>query len=79
MKKRIPLMDMKPNESGTVVEILGDRGVHNRLKGFGIRNGVEVSKANKISTRGPVILHIGGSQTALGTGVAYKVIIEVER
>lgn len=79
MEERIPLMDMKAGEKGTVVEILGGRGIYNRLKAFGIRNGVSLTKVNRNSGRGPVVLQVGGSQTALGAGVAYKIIMEVDR
>ena len=79
MVERIPLTDMENGEDGVVVDILGGMGVHKRLKALGIRPGVKVSKVNATFARGPVILRIGRAQTALGFGVSYKIIVEVER
>jgi len=79
MVQRIPLTDVESGETATVVEILGGMGMQNRLRALGIRNGVKVTKVSGAFARGPVILRIGGTQTALGFGISYKVIVEVER
>ncbi len=79
MVQRIPLTDVESGETATVVEILGGMGMQNRLRALGIRNGVKVTKVSGAFARGPVILRIGGAQTALGFGISYKVIVEVER
>ena len=77
--ERISLVDMNENETGTVVEVLGGRGAHNRLCSLGIRPNAKVTKVSAALGRGPVILQIGGTQIALGFGMSYKVIVEVER
>ena len=74
--QRAPLADMLPAESGTVVEILGGRGVYDRLRVLGIRPGVKVRKVSPAARRGPVVVQVGGSQVCLGFGVAYKVLVE---
>lgn len=79
MVQRIPLTDVESGETATVVEILGGMGMQNRLRALGIRNGVKVTKVSGAFARGPVILRIGGTQTALGFGISYRVIVEVER
>ena len=79
MVQRIPLTDVESGETATVVEILGGMEMQNRLRALGIRNGVKVTKVSGAFARGPVILRIGGTQTALGFGISYKVIVEVER
>ena len=79
MVQRIPLTDVDSGETATVVEILGGMGMQNRLRALGIRNGVKVTKVSGAFARGPVILRIGGTQTALGFGISYRVIVEVER
>ncbi len=79
MVQRIPLTDVESGETATVVEILGGMGMQNRLRALGIRNGVKVTKVSGAFARGPVILRIGRTQTALGFGISYKVIVEVER
>ena len=79
MVERIPLTDMENGEMGTVVEFFGGRGVYNRLRALGIRHGVKITKVNGAFARGPVVLQVGGTQAALGFGMSYKVIVEVER
>lgn len=79
MVERIPLVDMKTGETGTVVEILGGGGAHNRLRALGIKHGVKVTKVSAAFARGPVVLQIYGTQAALGFGISYKIIVDVER
>ena len=79
MVERIPLTDMGTGEIGTVVEFFGGRGVYDRLRALGIRHGVKITKVSGAFTRGPVVLQVGGTQAALGFGISYKVIVEVER
>ena len=77
--ERISLADMKAGDTGPVVEVLGGRGMHNRLYSLGIRPKSKVTKVSTALGRGPVILQIGRAQIALGFGMSYKVIVEVER
>jgi ferrous iron transport protein A len=79
MRVRIPLTDMGTGEMGTVVDFLGGRGLNNRLMSLGIRPGVKVNKVSSAFGRGPVVIQVGNAQTALGFGMSYKVIVEVER
>lgn len=79
MVERIPLTDMESGEAGRIVEFFGGRGVHNRLRALGIRPGARVTKVSAAFMRGPVVLQVGGTQTALGFGISYKIIVEVER
>ena len=79
MVERIPLTDMETGETGTVAEFFGGRGVYNRLRALGIRPGVKITKVSGAFARGPVVVRVGGTQAALGFGVSYKVIVEIER
>ena len=79
MSERIPLTDMEADELGTVAEILGGRGVHNRLRALGIRTGVKLTKVSAVSARGPVVIQAGGTQASFGFGVSYKIVMEVDR
>ena len=79
MVERIPLADMKTGETGTVVEIFAGRGIHNRLRTLGLRQGVKVTKVSAVFARGPVVLKVYGTQTALGYGISHKIIVDVER
>ena len=77
--ERISLADMKAGETGTVIDVLGGRGMHNRLCALGIRPGAKLTKVSTTFMHGPIVVRVGGAQTALGFGMSYKVIVEVER
>ena len=79
MAERIALTDMKVQEVGYVVEILGGREVQNRLRVLGIRPGVKLTKVSAVSSRGPVVIQVGGTQISLGFGISYKIVVEVDR
>jgi len=79
MVEKIPLSDMNINETGKIVEFVGGWGFRNRLYSMGLRPGVKVTRINSGLGRGPVVIKAGETQTALGHGMAYKVIVEVER
>jgi ferrous iron transport protein A len=79
MVERIPLSDMKNGETGTIAEVLGGRGMQNRLRSLRIMPGVRIQRISGTFSHGPVVLQIGNAQTALGFGVCYKVIAEVQR
>ena len=77
MSERIPLTDMKNGESGQVVDILGGRGVHSRLRALGMMNGQKITKLSAVFARGPVVVQVNGTQISLGFGISYKVIVKV--
>jgi len=79
MVQKIPLSDMDANEVGKIIEFVGGRGFRDRLCSMGIRPGVNISRINARLSRGPVVIKSGNAQTALGHGMSYKVIVEVDR
>ena len=79
MVERISLTDMKVRETGRMAEILGGREVQSRLRALGLRPGVKIVKVGAVSSRGPVVIQVGGTQVSLGFGVSYKIVVEVDR
>ena len=79
MGAQIILADMNAGETGTVVEVLGGKGVNHRLCSLGIRPKSKVTKISKPLGKGLVLLKVGRTQIALGFGMSHKIIIEVER
>jgi len=67
---------MQNGQSGTVVEIRGGRFMLNRLGALGIRPGQRITKVSAMFMRGPVTIQLGGSQVAIGFGMARRIIIE---
>lgn len=74
--KPVTLAQMHNGQSGVVVEILGGRGMINRLNAQGIRPGLRVTKVSAMFMRGPVTIQIGNAQVAIGFGMANRVIVE---
>ena len=84
-KKQIPLAQMRPGQSGTVIEIQGSHGHHghhghfglvNRLDALGIRPGKRVVKVSSMFMHGPVTVQINGTQVAIGFGMSKRIIVE---
>ena len=75
----IPLTDLDEGESGKVIEIVGGRGIHQKLDALGIRIGVKVKKVSSLMLRGPVVIMVGNTQIAIGRGMAQRIIVEVEK
>ena len=71
------LTRMRAGEKGMVVEIQGGFGLLRRLETLGIRPTVEIIKISAQFARGPVTVRVGNTQSALGFGMAAKIIIEL--
>jgi ferrous iron transport protein A len=74
-----PLPELKTQESGTVLEIQGGRGLVNRLGALGIIPGAKITKISTMSSRGPTTVLVNRTQVALGFGMASKIIVNVDR
>ena len=75
---RVTLAQMQTGQRGKIVEVEGGYGLARRLDGLGIRVGKEVTKISAQWMRGPVLLRQGNTQTALGFGMASKVLVELK-
>jgi ferrous iron transport protein A len=79
MSDIIPLIQMKPGNSGTVLAIEGGFGLTRRLEALGIRVGQNLTMVSSAFSRGPVTVRVGNLQVALGFGMARRVIVQLER
>lgn len=73
----ISAADMRPGQTGTVVDLAGGHGMVRRMQAMGIRPGVPISKLTSQPFRGPVSLQVGATQVAVGFGIARRIIVEV--
>ncbi len=69
------LNEMSPNEQGIVSEVRGGRGIARRLENMGIRRGSRIKKISTQYMKGPVTIQAGGSQVAIGHGMASKIFV----
>ncbi len=70
---------MGSGKTGTVLEILGGRGLILRLHALGIRPGKTVTKVSGMFGHGPVTVQVDTTQIAIGFGMADKIIVEVDK
>jgi ferrous iron transport protein A len=72
----IALDRMTKGSKGRIVEIVGGRNVALKLSAQGIVPGATVRKTSELRG-GPVLLRVGGTQVAVGRGLARHVLVEV--
>ena len=75
--RQFTLCQMGIGQTGTVIGILGGRGLIQRLEALGIRPGKKVTKISSTLLRGPVTLTVDNAQVAIGFGMANRIIVEV--
>ena len=68
---------MEAGQSGIVIQVLGGRGLINRLSALGIRPGQRVTTVSSVFMRGPVTIQVGNAQVAIGFGMANRIIVEL--
>ncbi len=73
------LPELKPGESGKVIEIQGGAGLVRHLESLGVRVGKKITKISAQIWRGPQVIKIDNMQIALGFGMAKRVLVEVEK
>jgi len=70
---------MGAGQTGTIIQILGGRGLNRRLDAMGIRPGKKVTKISSMLFNGPVTLRTDHTQIAVGFGMAQKILVEIEK
>ncbi len=75
--RQLTLRQMEIGQTGTVIGILGGRGLMRRLEVLDIRPGKKVTKISSTLFRGPVTLRVDNAQVAIGFGMANRIIVEV--
>ncbi len=73
----ISAAEMRPGQTGIVVELSGGHGMVRRMQAMGLRPGVSVTKLSAQPFRGPVSLQVGSMQVAVGYGLARRIMVEV--
>jgi ferrous iron transport protein A len=73
----IKVNEMKPNQTGMVTQIQGGHNLAQRLETMGILPGTNIKKKSAQPLQGPVIIHAGRTELALGFGMAQRILVEV--
>jgi ferrous iron transport protein A len=74
----LPLSQTEAGQTGTIIQVLGGRGLIRRLEALGIRPGKKVTKISSMLFRGPVNLRADQTQVAIGFGMANKILVEID-
>jgi len=74
---KISLADMKPGQSGVLVEIQSGHGMIRRLDALGLRLCKRVRKVSSMLMRGPTVVEVDGFQVAIGHGIASLIMVEI--
>ena len=72
--EEIKLINLQPNDSGTVKEIMGYNDAKKRLFELGLNRGAHIQMIK--NDIGPIILSMSGHKLALGRSLASKIIIQ---
>lgn len=78
MTKKTSLAQMKGNQKGKVVEVIGGSSFISRMMSMGVYPGREITKLSHFALRGPVAIKVGRAVLALGHGMASKILVELE-
>lgn len=70
------LIELKVREQAEIISFDGGTLLNRRLEGMGIRKGKKITRVSSQYIRGPVIVSVDGRQTAMGRGMAAKLIVK---
>jgi ferrous iron transport protein A len=70
----VPLIELGPNQEGTVVALEGGRGLVSRLATLGFTPGAPLTMVQNFG-HGPVIVRVRDARIALGRGQALKILV----
>jgi ferrous iron transport protein A len=73
----ISVAELKPNQTGTVVQINTGPGRARQLLAIGIRPGAQITGLVAQPLCGPVTVRVGNTEVALGFGIARRILVEV--
>ena len=71
------LLDLQPKQKAKIKQFNGGTGFKKNLRSRGIREGKIVEVIARQPVGGPIVISIDNRKTALGRGMAGKVIVEV--
>ena len=76
--KLFPLTKIEANQTGTIKEIQGGKGMIARLNALGVIPGKRITKISAMMMLGPVVFKVNSTEIALGFGQASRIMVEVK-
>ena len=77
MTAAIPLYQLRPGDSGTILALKGGEEFQVNLRQRGIREGKTIKVVTTHPIRGPMVLRIDNRETTIGRGMAQKIMVQV--
>lgn len=71
------LARMETGRAGVVSSIIGGGKFLLKLESMGIRPGSKVKKISNLFHRGPVVIHVGGTEVAIGYRMARRILVNL--
>ncbi len=78
MCMEIPLTHLKIGQKANIIRLEGGQGFQRNVRSRGIREGKILKVVTRHPIGGPIVIEIDGRKTALGRGMAKRIIIEVK-
>ncbi|MDI6732210.1 MAG: FeoA family protein [Candidatus Margulisbacteria bacterium] len=75
---KLSLDQMDSGQSGIVEAINGGQGTVRRLEALGLKVGKRITKISSMIMRGPITIRVGGTQIAIGCGLAEKIMVAIK-
>jgi Fe2+ transport system protein FeoA len=77
-KKKMSLTELKDNQTGIIITILGGEKAAKRLADLGLTPGTEITVTGRTFFSGPVRIDVFGSKLVLGRGLASKIMVKIK-
>ena len=72
------LLDLQPKQKARILSLEGGFGFQRNMRSRGIREGKIVEVITRQPIGGPIVISIEDRKTAIGRGMAQKIIVEME-
>jgi ferrous iron transport protein A len=69
------LTELIQGQEGTIVSVLGGRGLQSRLRNLGLVEGQRIRKLSALAWGGPVVVEVKRTQVAIGRGMAARIAV----
>jgi ferrous iron transport protein A len=76
MSYEVNLARMEEGRTGVISGIIGGGKFLMKLESMGIHPGSKLKKVSNLFHRGPVVIHVGGTEVAIGHRMARRILIK---
>lgn len=74
----IPLTQLRTGQKAIILRLEGGQGFQRNVRTRGIREGKILEVVTRHPIGGPIVIEIDGRETAIGRGMAKRIIVEVK-